>query len=171
MFNGKLGQWTGKPYAIGLKSGVTLYHTRPFALWVCRSETLALLTSLTSKDVKWKWTDVHQKAFATMKKIVARKVLLHYPNFNDVFEIHPDASATQLGAVISQKGKPISFYNRKLNPAQTRYITTKRKLLAVVETLKEFKNILLGQQLRVYTDHKKLTYKSFNTCLRSLVPS
>ena len=37
------------------------------------------------------------------------------------------------------------------------------KLLAIVETLKEFRNILLGQQIKVYTDHKNLTYKNFNT--------
>ena len=53
-----------------------------------------------------------------------------------------DASDLQLGAVISQNGKPIAFYSRKLNPAQTRYTTTKKELLAIVETLKEFKNIL-----------------------------
>jgi len=28
-------------------------------VWVCRSETLAPLTALTSKEVKWVWTDVH----------------------------------------------------------------------------------------------------------------
>jgi hypothetical protein len=32
-----------------------------------------------------------------------------------------------------------------------------------VETLKEFRNILLGQQIVVYTDHQNLTYKTFNT--------
>jgi len=69
----------------------------------------------------------------------------------------------RLGAVISQDGKPIAFYSRKLNPAQTRYTTTERELLAIVETLKEFRNILLGQQLIVYTDHKNLTYSTFNT--------
>ena len=132
-------------------------------MWVRRSEILAPLTSLTSKQAIWKWTDEHQNAFDAMKKIVAREVLLSYPNFNEPFEIHTDASATQLGAVISQKNRPIAFYSRKLNPAQTRYTTTERELLAIVETLKEFRNILLGQKIRVFTDHKNLTYKVFNT--------
>ena len=32
-----------------------------------------------------------------------------------------------------------------------------------METLKEFRNILLWHQITVYTDHKNLTYKIFNT--------
>ena len=35
--------------------------------------------------------------------------------------------------------------------------------MSIVETLKEVRNILLGQQIKVYTDHKNLTYKTFNT--------
>ena len=68
-----------------------------------------------------------------------------------------DASNLQLGAVISQNDKPIAFYSRKLNQAQTRYTTTEKELLAIVETLKEFINILLGQKINVHTHHKKLT--------------
>ena len=60
-----------------------------------------------------------------------------------------DASKLQLGSVISQKGKPIAFYSRKkLNPAQVNYTTTECELLSIVETLKEFRNVLLGQQIR-----------------------
>ena len=64
----------------------------------------------------------HQVAFEKIKQIVAREVLLAYPDFNLPFDIHTDAIKLQLGAVISQNGKPIAFYSHKLNPAQTRYI-------------------------------------------------
>jgi hypothetical protein len=56
----------------------------------------------------------------------------------------------------------LSRFTAKLNPAQTRY-TTERELLSIVETLKEFRNILLGHKVIVFTDHKNLTCKNFNT--------
>ena len=107
-------------------------------MWIRRSHVLTPLTKLTSLTAKWQWGEEEQNAFELIKKIISREMLLAYPDFNDVFDIHTDASHTQLGAVISQKGRPIAFYSRKLNPAQTRYTTTERELLAIVETLKEF---------------------------------
>jgi hypothetical protein len=68
-----------------------------------------------------------------MKCIISRETLLAYPDFTKPFIIHTDAGHKQLGAVISQDNKPIAFYSRKLNPAQTRYTTTERELLSIVE--------------------------------------
>jgi len=130
---------------------------------VRRSHLLAPLAALTSKTTKWEWEPQHQKAFAMAKRVIAKEMLLAYPNFNKPFQIHTHASHCQLGAVASQEGKPMAFYSRKLNPAQTRYTTTERELLSVVETLKEYRNVLLGQQIEVFTDHKNLVYKHFNT--------
>ena len=132
-------------------------------MWIRRSHVLAPLAALTSKSAKWKWTEIHQQSFEKAKHIIAREVMLAYPDFSKPFEIHTDASHFQLGAVIAQEGKPIAFYSRKLNDAQTRYTTTERELLSIVETLKEFRNILLGHKIVVYTDHKNLVYKHFNT--------
>ncbi len=132
-------------------------------MWARRSHVLAPLASLTSKTTKWRWGVEEQKAFDEMKRIIAKETLLAYPDFSKPFEIHTDASHMQLGTVVLQGGKPIAFYSRKLNPAQTRYTTTERELLSIVETLKEFRNILLGHEIVVYTDHKNLTYKNFNT--------
>jgi RNase H-like domain found in reverse transcriptase len=64
-------------------------------------------------------------------------VLLAYPDFNKPFHIYIDASDHQLGAVIMQDKKPISFYSCTLNAAQSRYTTTEHELLSTIETCKE----------------------------------
>ena len=43
------------------------------------------------------------------------------------------------------------------------YTVTERELLSIVKTLKYFRTILLGHKLRVYTNHKNITCKNFNT--------
>ena len=132
-------------------------------MWIRRSHILAPLAALTSKTAKWKWEKEHSEAFQKIKNVISREVMLAYPDFTKPFVIHTDASHYQLGAVISQDDKPIAFYSRKLNPAQTRYTTTERELLSIVETLKEFRTILLGHRIIVHTDHKNLVCKNFNT--------
>ena len=129
-------------------------------VWKKRSGLLAPLTALTSKNVKYDWKYEHQNCFDAIKCVIGRKLLLAYPDFNALFEIHIDDSKLQIGAVISQKGKPIAFYLRKINSAQQNYTTTEKELLIIVETLKEFRNILLGHQITVYTDHKNITCKN-----------
>ena len=132
-------------------------------MWQKRSKLLTPLTALTSKNVKYDWKDEHKKCFEAIKRVIGREVLLDYLDFNAPFEIHTDASKLQIGAVISQKGKPIAFYPRNMNSAQQNYTTTEKELLSIVATLKEFHNILFGHQITVYTDHKNLTYNFFNT--------
>ena len=70
--------------------------------------------------------DEHQKCSNAIKRVIGHEVLLAYPDFNAPFEIHNDASKLQIGAVISQKGKPIAFYSRKMNSAQQNYTTTEK---------------------------------------------
>jgi hypothetical protein len=77
---------------------------------------------------------------------------LAYPDYSKVFEIYTDASSKQLGAVITQNNRPIAFFSWKRSDAQQKYSVTKIELLAIVETLKEFKGMLWGQNIKVFTD-------------------
>jgi hypothetical protein len=81
---------------------------------------------------------------------------LAYPDYSKVFEIYTDTSSKQLGAVITQENRPIAFLSRKLSTTQRKYSVTKIELLAIVETLKEFKGMLWGQYIKVYSDHANL---------------
>ena len=139
-------------------------------MWAKRSEMLAPLSDLvgecgemkTTKNNKtkrnpWWWDPIHQKAFDNVKATIAKEVVLAYPDFSKVFEIYTDASTTQLGAVITQGNRPIAFFSRKLSVTQAKYSVTDIELLAIVETLKEFKGMLWGQSIKVYTDQKNLT--------------
>jgi hypothetical protein len=89
---------------------------------------------------------------------VSQETLLAFPDFEKEFHVYTDASNKQLGAVIMQEGKPLAFYSIKLSPAQTRYTTGEKELLSIVETLKEFRNILFGQKVIVHTDHLNILY-------------
>ena len=116
---------------------------------------LAPLTSLvgkcghtkTTKQLKvrkqpWHLEEVHQKAFDDVKATIARDVTLAYPDYSQGFKIYTDGSKRQLGAVITQNNRPIAFFSRKLSACQQKYSVTEIELLAIVETLKEFKGML-----------------------------
>ena len=139
-------------------------------LWPRRSELSAPLVNLTrgakKGSVVQEWNDDCENSFKELKRLVAQETLLAYPNFNKKFTIHTDASDFQLGAVITQDGKPLAFYSRKLTSAQMNYTTTEKELLSIVETLKEFRNILLGYEIEIFTDHKNLTYESTECSLQ-----
>ena len=94
---------------------------------------------------------------------MTKETLLNYLDFSKEYHIFTDTSDTQLGTVIAQDDKPVALYSRNLTDFQTRYIITERELLTIVETLKECRNISLGQKMIIHSNHKNLTYQNFNT--------
>jgi hypothetical protein len=139
-------------------------------MWARCSEMLAPLTDLVgergkmktarmnkTKKKPWRWDPIHQQAFDNVKAAIAKETVLVYLDFLKPFEIYMDASSMQLGAVITQDNRPIAFFSSNLSKKQQKYSVTNIELLAIVETLKEFKGMLWGQDIKVYTDHKNLT--------------
>ncbi|CAH8508541.1 unnamed protein product [Dicrocoelium dendriticum] len=76
--------------------------------------------------------------------------------------LRTDASQTAVGAVLQQlinnQPQPLSFFSKKLQPAQTRYSTFGRELLAIYLAIKHFRHLLEGRTFTILTDHKPLAF-------------
>ena len=82
-----------------------------------------------------------------MKQLVFCNTVFVYSHFELLFEIYPDVSNYQLGAMIVQNNRPIAFFSRKLSSTQQRNTIIVKKLLGLIKTLQEFKGIILNQKI------------------------
>jgi hypothetical protein len=142
-------------------------------MWRRRSHLLSPISVMVSEKVQFVWENEQQKAFDEIKAVISRETLLSFPSFTKEFHIYTDASDYQLGSVIMQNDKPLTFYSRELNSAQNNYSTGEQELLSIVETLKEFRDILYGHRIIVHTNHKNLLYQNLAAqgivCWRMLI--
>ena len=134
-------------------------------MWPSRAHILQPLTDQSGlkKGAPINWTPAMQMAFNKMRYLMAADALAAYPDHNKRFDIYTDASDLQLGAAIVQEGRIVAYYSRKLNKAQRNYTTMEKEMLAIVATLEEFRSMLLGANLHVWTDHKNLTFDTLKT--------
>ena len=109
-----------------------------------------------------KWDQNAESAFSESKQILANATLLVHPDPMAQINITCDASDVAVVGVLQQylngMWQPLSFFSKKLNPAETRYSAFDRELLAVYATIKHFRYNLEGRNSFVNTDHKPLTF-------------
>ena len=82
-----------------------------------------------------KWNESAEAAFSESKQILANATLLVHPDLSAQLNITYDASDFAVSGVLQQYianvSQPLSFFSKKLNPAETRYSAFDRELLAV----------------------------------------
>ena len=53
-------------------------------------------------------------------------------DFNKVFQVDYDVSGSAIVAVLSQEGKPIAYFSKKLNDAKKKYSIYDQEFYAIV---------------------------------------
>ena len=122
----------------------------------------SLLTDSKSSSKAVVWNQTADTAFTSIKEALANTTLLAHPAPDAPTCIMTDASDVAVGAVLQQcindQWCPISYFSRTLKPAETRYSTFDRELLAIYLAIKHFQYFIEGREFYVLTDHKPLTY-------------
>lgn len=108
------------------------------------------------------WNDEARSAFSRCKTAInaASEFQYHDPDSDLVLMV--DASNTGIGGALHHDTKdglrPLAFYSTKLTPAQQKYSTYDRELLAAYLSVKHFKPWLEARHFVILTDHKPLTF-------------
>lgn len=76
------------------------------------------------------------------------------------FILNTDASNIGIDAVLSQRQEErevvIAYYSRVLSKAEKNYYVTRRELLAIVDSVRNFRHYLLEWKFLIRSDHLSL---------------
>ena len=78
----------------------------------------SILETLKKDNQPFCWTEATEKSFNLLKKKVTEKPVLKLQDFDNLFQVRCDASGTTIGAVLSQKDKPVAYFSENLNKAR-----------------------------------------------------
>ena len=128
----------------------------------CAALMQPLTDLLRGNSKKFVFPEDARQAFSSLKQAISNiaEVVHHEPSAP--LALTTDASNTAVGAVLQQNIRgtwyPLAFFSKRLLPAESRYSTFGRELLALYLSIRHFRHMLEGRSFTVYTDHKPLIY-------------
>ena len=131
------------------------------------SELTACLTEWTvgAGSRKVEWSEEMEGAFCKLKELVAKDVMLTYPDYSDSaekMELYVDASGSACGACLMQKRdgeyRVIAYASMTFSDTERRYSATDRELAALRWGINNFRCFLAGVAFLVFSDHKPLIF-------------
>ena len=84
---------------------------------------------------------------------MTKQPVLELPNFSKVFQVDNDVSDSAIGVLLSEEGKPIAYFSKKLNDVKKKYSIYDQELCAIVQALKKWRHYLLPKAFVLYTNH------------------
>ena len=114
------------------------------------------LTTLLHKHTVFQWTSIHDQAFQALKTALVSTPVLALPNFARPFAIETDASASGVGAVLTQDGHPLAYISRALGPKSRGLSTYEKEYMAVLLAVQQWRQYLQFAEFTIFTDQQSL---------------
>ena len=126
------------------------------------------LTTLTKKDVKFKWTSACQKSFELLKEALCGEPVLKYADTSKPYTLYTDASKYGWAGVLTQPhimtidGKstttdhPVAFVNGLFRGSQLNLAALRKEAFAIDMSVKKLSFYLTDAQILLRSDHKPL---------------
>lgn len=114
------------------------------------SKIVAPLIRLTSKNVKYQWTDECEESFSKLKECLTSAPVLTLPSGLGGFTIYSDALRVCLGCILMQHGRVMAYGSKQLKNHEQNYPTHDLEMATVVFTLKIWRHYLYGETCEIY---------------------
>ena len=98
--------------------------------------SLAPMTRLLQKNIKFEWSEKCQISFKKLKVFLTEASVLTQSSYGKEYVIFSDASLNGLGCVLMQASKVVAYASRQLKPNEKNYLTHYLELAAIVFALK-----------------------------------
>ena len=110
------------------------------------------------KKDAFSWTPKETKAFEHLKEAMCLSSVLATPDFTKSFIVEWDASGCEIGAVLMQEGRPISFESRPIKGKYLQKAIYEKEMLEILHALKKWRPYLMGIHFKVKIDHDSLKH-------------
>jgi hypothetical protein len=133
-----------------------------FIPWI--GELALPLYELTSKTCLKDWNVNHQMTIRSIQHALSTAPVLSFFDHNrPETHVHSDASNFAIGGWVSQvdsagKTHIISYWSRKLIPAETRYTVHEREFLGLHDMISKFRMYLHGIPFIAHVDHRSMEH-------------
>lgn len=123
------------------------------------------MSNLLKENIEFKWLDEQENSFQKIKeKLVSNPILKLYNPRAHRTELHTDASATGLGAILLQSDKekdPLQMVyaiSRCTSEAESKYHSSRLELLVIAWALQRLRPFLIRIEFVVVTDCQSLVH-------------
>ena len=63
-----------------------------------------------------------------------------------------------MGFVISKNNKYVDYFYKRLVKTNSNYTATEKVIILIVECIRQFQEMIIGEDINIFSDHKNLVY-------------